>query len=68
MISDMLFYAICATMLAVVLIVALGIGRFGRDRQTDRLASNRLMRARLVAQGLAVVLIVAYVAWTQAGG
>ena len=67
MTSDPLFYVVAAAVLAVAVIVVMGIGRFGRGRAEDRVASNKLMQARLIAQAVAVLLIVGYV-WLRKGG
>lgn len=67
MISDPLFYVVALAVGAVALIVVLGIGRFGRGRAEDRVASNRLMQYRLIAQAVAIILIMGYV-WLRQGG
>ena len=66
MTDDPLFYVVAAAVGAVALIVVLGIGRFGKGRAEDRVASNRLMQARIIAQAVAVVLILLYV-WFRGG-
>lgn len=66
MTSDPLFYVVAAAVGVVALIVVFGIGRFGRGGADDRVASNRLMQARLIAQAVAVVLILLYV-WLRGG-
>lgn len=59
--SDPLFYVVAASVLAVAVIVVFGIGRFGRGRAEDRIASNKLMQLRLIAQAVAIILIIGYV-------
>ena len=66
MFSDPLFYVVAASVALVALIVIFGIGRFGRGRREDRVASNKLMQARLIAQAVAIVLIIGYV-WLRGG-
>ena len=65
--SDPFFYIVVASVGVVAIIVLLGLGRFGRGRTEDRIASNRLMQARLIAQLIAIVLIVIYVWLTGRG-
>ena len=67
MTNDPLFYVVAASVLVVAIIVVMGIGRFGRGGEKDRVASNKLMQARLIAQAVAIVLIIGYV-WLRQGG
>ena len=64
--DDPLFYVVILAVAAVAVIVILGIGRFGRGSAEDRIASNKLMQARLIAQAIAIVLIIGYV-WLRGG-
>jgi hypothetical protein len=67
MASDPLFIAI-VIMLGVVLgILALGIGGFGKGGEFNRKHANRLMRYRIGAQFVAVMLILLLV-WLRGGG
>jgi hypothetical protein len=47
--------------LAVVVILALGLGSFAKGGAVAKNHSNRLMRYRLIAQALAVLVIMALV-------
>lgn len=67
MLSDPLFLLAAVACIAVVAILALGIGGFARGGDFNRRHANRLMRYRIAAQGLAVVLIVAF-AWLRGTG
>jgi len=67
MLSDPLFIVAAVASLAVLGILLLGIGSFVRGGEFNRRNSNRLMRWRLGAQFVAVVLIVAF-AWFKARG
>lgn len=67
MLSDPLFLFAAAACIAVVAILALGIGGFARGGDFNRRHANRLMRYRIAAQGVAVVLIVAF-AWLRGNG
>ena len=68
MTHDPLFLLVAAACLAVVLILALGIGSFGRGGEFNRKDANRLMRYRIAAQFVAVVLIVIFVLVRRSGG
>ncbi len=67
MLRDPLFIVAAIASLAVLGILVLGIGSFARGGEFNRRNSNRLMRWRLGAQFVAVVLIVAF-AWFKARG
>jgi hypothetical protein len=67
MMSDPLFIAIVVVMLGVVGILALGIGGFGAGGEFNRKHSNRLMRYRIGAQFVAVMLIVLFI-WLRGEG
>jgi hypothetical protein len=62
MANDPLFLAAAAAALLVLGILAVGIGGFGRGGGFNRKHANRLMRYRIAAQFLAVVLILLFVA------
>jgi hypothetical protein len=67
MLRDPLFIVAAVASLAVLGILILGIASFARGGEFNRRNSNRLMRWRLGAQFVAVVLIVAF-AWFKARG
>lgn len=56
-----LFYVIALAMLAVLAILATGIGGFARGGEWNRKHGNRMMRWRLIAQAAAVALIMLFV-------
>jgi hypothetical protein len=60
MINDPLFILAAFACLVVVAILAMGIGSFGKGGEFNRLHANRLMRYRIAAQAVAVVLIVGF--------
>jgi hypothetical protein len=64
MLRDPLFIVAAVASLAVLGILALGIGSFARGGEFNRRNANRLMRWRLGAQFVAVILIVAF-AWIR---
>lgn len=55
--NKILIVAIMVTMLAVVVVLALGIGSFGKGGAEGARKSNRIMRWRIGLQALAVALI-----------
>ncbi len=61
MFQDPLFIIIALTMAAVVIILLLGIGGFAKGGAFNRKYANRLMRYRVAAQAVAVVLILLFV-------
>ena len=61
MTDDPLFYVIALAMLAVLAILATGIGGFAKGGDWNRRHGNRMMRWRLIAQAGAVALIMLFV-------
>ena len=61
MMSDPLFLFILVLVGAVLGVLALGLGSFGKGGEYNRRNANRLMRWRLGLQLAAVVLIVLFV-------
>ncbi|MDQ1901183.1 twin transmembrane helix small protein [Paracoccus sp. WLY502] len=61
-----LFYVIALAMLAVLAILATGIGGFAKGGEFNRKHGNRMMRWRLIAQAVAVALIMLFV-WLGGG-
>ena len=61
-----LFYVIAIAMLAVLAILATGISGFAKGGEFNRKHGNRMMRLRLVAQAVAVALIMLFV-WLGGG-
>lgn len=59
--KDPLFLIVAVAMLAVLGILAFGIGTFGRGGEFNRRNANRIMRWRIMAQAVAVVLILLFV-------
>lgn len=62
MASDPLFYVAALAVLAVLAILGLGIAGFARGGEFNRKHGNRLMRYRIAAQAVAVVVILAFIA------
>ena len=67
MAQDPLFTVVVLSMAAVAIILMIGIGGFGRGGEINRKYSNKLMRMRILAQFIAVVLILLFV-WIARGG
>ena len=61
MTDEPLFYVIALAMLAVLAILATGIGGFAKSGDWNRKHGNRMMRWRLIAQAVAVALIMLFV-------
>ena len=51
----------------VLIILMIGIGTFAKGGETNRKYGNRLMRYRIIAQAVAVILIVAFAWWKSQG-
>lgn len=66
--QDPLFILIVLACLAVVVVLMLGLGGFAKGSGWAQKNSNKLMRYRIAAQFVAVLLIVAYVLFRQSGG
>jgi preprotein translocase subunit SecG len=59
--ADPFFILIVVAILAVVIVLMLGLGGFAGGGAFNKANSNKLMRWRIIAQFVAVVLIVIYV-------
>ena len=60
MVSDPFFILIVIAVLAVLVILVLGLGNFAKGGDDRGARSNKLMRYRIGAQAVAVVLIAIY--------
>ncbi len=67
MANDPLFWLIAVTCLVVLFILLVGIGGFAKGGEFNKKYANKIMRLRLLAQFVAVVLIVGFV-WLRSGG
>lgn len=68
MTSDPFFFVVAIAVLAVLAILLVGIGGFARGGDFNRKHANRIMRYRIVAQAIAVALILLFVAFRGLGG
>ncbi|HAV09315.1 MAG TPA: twin transmembrane helix small protein [Rhodobacteraceae bacterium] len=65
--NDPLFYVVAAACVAVLAILMLGIGGFAKGGEFNKKHANKIMRWRIGAQFIAVVLILLFV-WLRRGG
>lgn len=61
-----LFILIAFALLAVLVILATGIGGFAKGGEWNRKHGNQMMRWRIIAQAVAVALIMGFV-WARSG-
>ena len=59
--QDPLFILIIISMAVVLIILMVGIGGFGKGGEFNRKYANRIMRLRILAQFLAVAIILLFV-------
>jgi hypothetical protein len=67
-VDNTLFILAVIACLAVVVVLMFGLGGFAGGGEFNRKYSNKLMRYRLLAQFVAVVLIVLFVYVSKQGG
>jgi len=67
MVNDPLFLIVAASVLIVLIILMFGLGTFMRGGEFNRKYANKIMRARIIAQAVAVILILAFVAIRHMG-
>jgi len=67
MLSDPLFLLAAGAALGVLVILVIGISGFAGGGAFNRKHGNRLMRYRIAAQAVAVVLILVFVAYRGTG-
>jgi uncharacterized membrane protein len=61
MLQDPLFFVVAIACLAVVAILFFGIGSFAKGGEFNKKYANRAMRWRIIAQFVAVMLILLFV-------
>ena len=66
--QDPLFIIVAVAVLAVLGILLLGIGSFGRGGEAAAKTSNKYMRWRIYAQAIAIVVILIFVFFRRMGG
>lgn len=67
MFQDPLFAAAVIAVFLVLGILLVGVISFGLGGEFNRKHSNRIMRYRIIAQAVAIVLILAFI-WLRKGG
>ena len=65
--DDPLFYVVAFACLAVLVILMIGVGGFAKGGEFNKKHANKIMRWRIGAQFIAVVLILGFV-WLRSGG
>lgn len=61
LLEDPLFLVAAAAVLVVLVILMIGLGSFARGGEFNRRNANRLMRYRIIAQAVAIVLVLVFV-------
>ncbi|SFL20234.1 twin transmembrane helix small protein [Shimia haliotis] len=67
MANDPLFWVAAVACLGVLVILMIGVGGFAKGGEFNRKYANKLMRMRLAAQFIAVLLILAFVLFRNGG-
>lgn len=57
---DPLYAIVVVAVLAVVIVLMIGLGSFARGGEFHKRNANKIMRIRIMAQAVAVVLIILY--------
>ena len=65
--SSILFIITIITCLVVLIILMFGIGSFAKGGNFGKKYSNKLMRWRIIAQAVAVLIIIAFVYFKKRG-
>lgn len=68
MFTDPIFILAVLAAFGTLIILMIGIGGFAKGGEFNRKHSNRLMRYRIIAQAVAVILIVAFAYLRSQGG
>lgn len=64
---EYLYYIVVFAILAVLVILMIGLGAFTTGGEFNRKYANKLMRYRIIAQAVAVALILIFVALRGGG-
>lgn len=67
MLQDPLFILVAISALAVLVILMIGVIGFARGGEFNRKHGNRMMRYRIISQGVAVVMILIFLFFRQGG-
>lgn len=66
MFEDPVFVVVLLAVLAVAVILLIGLGGFAGGGEFNKRNSNKLMRWRIIAQFIAIVLILGFI-WLRGG-
>ena len=66
MLQDPLFIVAALACLVVLVVLMVGVGGFARGGEFNRKYANKIMRLRIAAQFVAVILILVFVAFSGA--
>lgn len=61
MANDPLFILVAISVLAVLVVLAIGIGGFAKGGDFNRKHANRIMRYRIIAQAIAIAAILLFI-------
>ncbi|PHQ97363.1 MAG: hypothetical protein COB40_04865 [Marinosulfonomonas sp.] len=68
MLQDPLFILVALSVLLVLVILVIGVLTFAKGGEFNRKHGNRLMRYRIIAQAVAIVLILIFIFVRRSGG
>jgi len=68
MLQDPLFILVAVSILLVLVILVIGVMTFAKGGEFNRKHGNRLMRYRIIAQAVAIVLILIFIFVRRSGG
>ncbi|MBM1221998.1 twin transmembrane helix small protein [Ponticoccus sp. SC2-23] len=68
MLNDPFFILVLVAVLIVAVVLLVGVGGFGKGGEFNRKYANKIMRLRIVAQFVAICLILLYVWVRRQGG
>ena len=68
MLNDPFFILVLVAVLIVAVVLLIGVGGFGKGGEFNRKYANKIMRLRIVAQFVAIYLILLYVWVRRQGG
>jgi len=68
MVDDPLYYLVIIAILIVLVVLVIGLGAFTKGGEFNRKYANKLMRYRIIAQAVAIGLILLFVALRKSGG
>ncbi len=67
MVDDPLYYVMIFSILVVLVVLMIGLGAFTKGGEFNRKYANKLMRYRIIAQAIAIALILLFVILRKSG-